>query len=1474
MKCPTCHFDNPEDTNYCGKCATPLLPAQDAAVAQTKTIKKLKGKPWITGTIAEKYEIREKLGKGGMGVVYKAEDTRLKRLVAIKLLPPELTDDLDARERFFHEARTASALDHPNICTIYEIDETKDGQMFIAMAFYPGRTLKEKIKQGLLQINEAIDIVIQVAQGLAKAHSRGIVHRDIKPANIMIGDDHVVKIVDFGLAKLAGLERLTRTSEIMGTVAYMSPEQSSGENVDHRTDLWSMGVVCYELLTGQLPFPGEDERSMMYSIINKSPIPPTELKEDIPRDAERIIFKCLRKKKDDRYQNASRLLSDLIKLQKALERKREGLVEAKKKPPKKEMERRHATVLFAEISGYNEILERMDVEEAASIMNSCLEMFDSIAQKYRGAVDEIMENSMKIIFGVPEAIEDAPKEAINAAIEMRKRLHRFIQEKNIQIPLDIHIGVNTGIVITGAIGVDEKKSYVVKGDTVTIASQLKDLSTKGKIYIGPSTYKYTRNDFDYRPLKPVTIKGKMTPFPIFELLSTKEKIYRPKLGSERMIYSEMVGRDKELDELKLHVLKVINGEGSIVNVIGEAGIGKSRLIAELKRMEDLKKVTLLEGWALSIGKNISYHPIIDIIKNWAAIREQDSKTEAFQKLEKAISTIYPEGGAEVFPFIATLMGMKLRGKYAEWVKGIEGEALEKLILKNMRELMIKGAELRPIVSIIEDLHWADLSSIELLESLFRLAKNHSILFINVFRPNYEETSDRILESIKDRYGNIHSEMHLKPLGEKQCEALIQNLIKVKGISTNIREVIVNRTEGNPFFIEEVVRSFIDDGVIEITDGHFKVTEKIDSVVIPETIHEVLMARLDKLDGETRSLLKIASVIGRNFFYKILTDVARSIEDIDDRLEYLKEGQLILERRRMEEIEYLFKHALVQEATYGSILLKKRKELHLKIANSIEVVFSERLHEFYGMLALHYSKGEDLDKAEEYLIMAGEEALKSSASSEALYYYREALKIYLRKYGDKADRGKIAMLEKNISLAFFNRGEYVEADEYFTRVLEYYGQKFPKHKISALLKSFSGLFRFLIKIYFPFLRKNKIPTHKDSEIINLYYKKNTALIFLDPVRMFIEIFYWLWKLVNFDLTKIENGTGIISMSSAAFSYGGVSFRFSRKIMEFIKDKVDESAVKSVLYYKVPEVIHNTFSGDWDKIGEYDNDLVQQNVRIGELFYASGYALTHGYSRIARGYFDVSLTLVQKLHEMAEDYENDYARAACYWFKTQVLVKFRKLHDALTVSEEGIDFTDKTGFRPYMFSLCAFKARVQIMLKGFEEAEKSLEYLNGIQSEINLVPYFLTTFFLSQLIFDLHKLEASMKDNNKTGTANYRKRALKTAKKAIKNSRKIAADITESYKLMGVFYWLTGRQKKALKWWQKGIKEGERLGARLELSRVFMEVGKRLSEKKSRHKELNGINAQQYLEKAQTLFKEMDLQWDLEELEEVGWLGLEM
>ena len=263
----------------------------------------------IKGTTISHYRVLEKLGVGGMGVVYRAEDTQLDRIAALKFLPPHLHADDQAKARFIAEAKAASALDHPNICTIYEIGETDTAQLFIAMACYDGQTLKEKINNGTLGLEETLEIAQQMARGLSKAHGGGIVHRDIKPANVIVTHDGVVKILDFGLAKRANLQ-LTRTGATMGTVAYMSPEQTRGEKVDARTDVWSLGVVLYEMLTGERPFKGDYDQAIVYSILNEDPASLRSIKVALPEALEHVVSMCLEKDRAVRYPSTADLLAE------------------------------------------------------------------------------------------------------------------------------------------------------------------------------------------------------------------------------------------------------------------------------------------------------------------------------------------------------------------------------------------------------------------------------------------------------------------------------------------------------------------------------------------------------------------------------------------------------------------------------------------------------------------------------------------------------------------------------------------------------------------------------------------------------------------------------------------------------------------------------------------------------------------------------------------------------------------------------------------------------------------------------------------------------------------------------------------------------------------------------------------------------------------------------------------------------------
>jgi len=367
IKCPKCQFSNPDDTVYCGKCAASLNSPEEISV--TKTLITPTGRLPKGSTIAGKYQILEELGRGGMGVVYKAEDTKLKRTVALKFLPPELTHVSEVKERFMHEAQAAAALDHPNICTVYEFDEAEE-KNFISMAYIEGQSLKQKIESGPLELDEALRIATQVAEGLQEANKKGVVHRDIKSANIMVDERDQAKIMDFGLARMAGGTLITREGMTMGTIAYMSPEQARGEEVDHRTDIWSFGVVLYEMFCGQLPFKGEHDQGVVYSILNEKPKPITDLRSEIPMTIEQIVGKALEKNPDDRYKQIEELLEDLRSIS-------EGIVPegVKTRLRKAKLLKRKRAILYAGVAG---ILILMTVI-ALSLFTGRAEAIDSIA---------------------------------------------------------------------------------------------------------------------------------------------------------------------------------------------------------------------------------------------------------------------------------------------------------------------------------------------------------------------------------------------------------------------------------------------------------------------------------------------------------------------------------------------------------------------------------------------------------------------------------------------------------------------------------------------------------------------------------------------------------------------------------------------------------------------------------------------------------------------------------------------------------------------------------------------------------------------------------------------------------------------------------------------------------------------------------------------------------------------------------------
>ena len=1134
-----------------------------------------------------------------------------------------------------------------------------------------------------------------------------------------------------------------------------------------------------------------------------------------------------------------------------------------------EGERKRVTVLFTDVAGFTSMSEKLDPEEVHQIMDGCFKVLMDEIHNYQGTINQFTGDGVMALFGAPVAIENHAQNACQAALAIQNAIKPYSQELKKKFGLDfkMRIGLNSGPVIVGSIGDDLRMDYTAIGDTTNLAARMESTAKPGSILVSPITYKQVGQYFKFELLGKVTVKGKDEPVDAYTLLGRLKKTCS---GYDRQIFSEMVGRDQDLTKLELQVIKAASGEGSVANVIGEAGIGKSRLIDELKNRDVAERVTFLEGRAIFIGKNLSFYPIINLLKNWANIKEEDTPATALNKLETAIKSICPENTNEILPFLATLMGMKLFGRHSERVRGIEGEALEKLIFKNVRDLLIKSTKLTPLVIVIEDLHWADTSSIELLESLFRLAETQRILFINVFRPNHPKTGDRIIKCVKENLPVYYVEINLQPLNEQMSEMLINNMLNIRGLQHSVVDQIILRSGGNPFFIEEVVRSFIDEGAVVKANGEFKVTEKMEQMVIPHTINDVLMARIDRLDENTRELIRIASVIGRSFFYRILTEVAKTVDGIDNRLTYLKQIELIRERKRMEELEYLFKHALAQEAAYESILHQKRKEIHLNVADSIEKIFIERLHEFYGILSYHYINAENWDKAEKYMLKAGEEALKSSASSEALHYYQRAIELYIRKHGDDVDNNTLAGMEENIADAFMNKGFYTEAVDYFDRSAIHRGEKINRTLIFVIPKLIINLSSILLHLYLPSIRRKKIPTEAENRIMQRTIKIGYALAMTDTKRCFVENVAAFKQALKYDISKSQAYFNGLTAGGTIFIISGISLRIARKFMDYSWKSIADNRRDLALYvYRNTEMIYNSFIGNWQ--GEIDEGSINEALKAGDFLLATGQLLYLVYGKIEVGAFTGCETIIEKLHRIYEDYNFEHAESDVYLLKAKISMKKRELHGAQNYADQAIRQANKTKWYGRVVESLGTKTRIEILSGNLDSARETIEEAETIIGQVGKESMFIDWYcvhVMGMFLYNLTMLEKATLTEKPDSFKKFRKTTLRSGQVALSYTRKkVALERTESFKLMGIYYWLTNKQKEALKWWSRSIKEGEILGTKIELSRTYFEVGKRLLELDSKYKNLNGITAEEYLEKARTLFEEMDLQWDLDELDKV-------
>ena len=643
-----------------------------------------------------------------------------------------------------------------------------------------------------------------------------------------------------------------------------------------------------------------------------------------------------------------------------------------------EGERRQVTVLFADLAGFTSLAEKLDPEDVHRIVNRCFELITAEIHRFEGTINQYTGDGVMALFGAPIAHEDSPRRAVHAALAVQRALRDYDRELQGQggRHVQMRIGLNTGPVVVGKIGDDLRMDYTAVGDTTNLAARLQQSARPGSVVVSESTHAAIAAFFETLELGEIAVKGR-APVHAFEVLRAHARRSRLDAAVERGL-TPLVGRSRELEVLRERFEQVKRGHGQIVSLAGDAGIGKSRLLLEFRRTitESDARATWLEGQCVSFGQSIPFLPLIDQLRLNFRVEELDGEPEIIAKVEHGMRRM---GELEAhIPYVRYLLSVD-PGDRA--VLDMEASARRQKCFEAIRALSLRGARLRPLVLVFEDLHWSDAGTEEYLAAMTDAVVGVPLMMLLTYRVGYTPP-------VPGR--SFHTAMTLHALSEADAVAMAGNVLRVADLPPALREALLEKAEGVPLFIEEVTRTLLELGILRRDGDAYRIAEGAGPLNVPDTIQGIIMARLDRLGEDGKRTVQLASVIGRQFLVRLLQRVAGLTGRLGELLAELKELEIIYELGLAPEPAYVFKHALIQDVAYQSLLKERRRELHRAVGLAIEEIYADRLADHAEELAHHFQNGGDWEKAFTYLVRSGDRAKAAYALSSALDFYARAL----------------------------------------------------------------------------------------------------------------------------------------------------------------------------------------------------------------------------------------------------------------------------------------------------------------------------------------------------------------------------------------------------------------------------------------------------------------------------------------------------
>jgi adenylate cyclase len=946
------------------------------------------------------YELSGELGRGSFGVVWAAEHRRVGRRVAIKQLTAA---DRAIRERFLAEAKVLAALDHPHVVPLY--DYVEDGEVcLLVMERLDGGSLRDHAGDARTDLARACAIAMVTCSAVHHAHARGVLHRDIKPENLMFSSDGLLKVTDFGVAKVlrgAGASYQTASGALKGTPAYMAPEQVGGGDIGPGVDVYAIGLLLYEMLCGRLPFVGEDE-AVIAVALRRLQEDPEPLDPDVPPALAAVTMQALRREPGDRYPTAEDLgvaigraaaetlgsgwidrssvavmapgpildsahLATNVHLATVRSTVDVGATLNESRPAPGDAnqgERKHLTVMFAEVEASFELQETADPAELATIQGDLVRLIADTVRRYEGTVESISGGAVMAVFGIPRALEDHAARACLTALDVTRAVAQRAQDAGRDF--DVAVGLSSGDAIVDTAGGHLRVDPTAMGRTTGLAQRIQGLAEAGRVYITDHTERLVRGEFGLTDLGPMSVRGSREPIHVFSLDG---------YDSARVEHRDappLVGREAELAVLRQELDSAAGGRAQVVGVVAEAGGGKSRLCDEFVAEVSGPGTIVRRTTGVSHGRSVPLLPVLALLRDYFQIGELDSGATVRSRVAEYLRTLDSELDADV-PLLVDFLGAPDPDHPAP---ALAPDVRMRRIFDLLRRITARRSEKDLLVLLMEDLHWFDPGSVAFVERLVEWIPGSRTLVLTNFRPEFSAPWMR---------HSYYRQMHLAELDSRSVADMIGGLLGRDPSLEPLASFVAERTAGNPFFVEEVVRELIESGVVALNGSGYRLIRPVEEIRVPASVQAVLAARIDRLPPAQKELLQAAAVIGRTFSATVLAVVVdREADALDDDLRAMCAAEMLQE---IGFAEYRFWHPLTQEVAYETLLPKTAAMLHGRVGEALER--GEVADEDAAVLAWHWEHAGRRAEAARWHLRAATFALRSDLN-EALRRWQVAV----------------------------------------------------------------------------------------------------------------------------------------------------------------------------------------------------------------------------------------------------------------------------------------------------------------------------------------------------------------------------------------------------------------------------------------------------------------------------------------------------